>query len=224
MLSSLGAACGTEFEPVRDEMTERFQGTCELDQQGTPGADAVRDLFDRHRERLLRMISFRLDSRILGKVDCEDVLQDAFVETVRRIGDYRQRPSVPVFIWLRQITSQVLIDTHRRYLGAQKRDVNQEVAFCGARWAHGSSAFLAAELADSLTSPSQVAVRKEAISELKAALENLEEIDREVLVLRHLEELSNNEVADLLGIDKYAASKRYVRALKRLRLALPMNE
>lgn len=205
-------------------MTDKFQGTCELGQQRTAGVDAVRDLFDRHRERLLRMIAFRLDSRILAKVDCEDVLQDAFVETVRRIGDYCRRPSVPVFIWLRQITSQVLIDTHRRYLGAQKRDVKQEVAFCGAPWPHGSSAFLAAQLADSLTSPSQVAVRKEAISELKTALENLEEIDREVLVLRHLEELSNNEVADLLGIDKYAASKRYIRALKRLRLAMSMNE
>ena len=89
---------------------------------------AAGDLFRQYRDRLLRMIAFRLDGRLLGKVDCEDVLQDAFVETVRRIGDYRRRPSVPVFIWLRQITAQVLIDTHRRYLGARMRDVNREVS------------------------------------------------------------------------------------------------
>jgi RNA polymerase sigma-70 factor (ECF subfamily) len=205
-------------------MTDTCQGACELGRQSTADADAVRDLFHRYRDRLLRMIAFRLDSRVVGKVDCEDVLQDAFVETVRRIGDYLQRPSVPVFIWLRQITSQVLIDTHRRFLGAQMRDVNRELALCWGGCAGAGSTSLAAQLANSLTSPSQVAVRKETISKVKTALGNLEEADREVLVLRHLEDLSNNEVACLLGIDKCAASKRYIRALKRLRLAMSADQ
>ena len=121
-------------------------------------------------------------------------------------------------------TGQILIDVHRRYLGAQMRDVNQEVALYRAGSAGTSSAFLVAQLADSLTTPSQFAVREEMVLEMRAALETLDPIDREVLVLRHLEELSNNEVAEILGIDKYAASKRYLRALARLRAAMPVYE
>lgn len=181
------------------------------------GDEAVAELFDRYRPRLVRMIVLRLDGRVLGKVDVEDVLQDAYIEAARRIRDYLDRPTVPFFVWLRQIASQVLIDAQRRYLGTKMRDVNREMSLCGWGCASTSSAFLAAELADSLTTPSQRAVRSEMICELKDSLEKLEEIDREVLVLRHLEELSNNEVAEVLGIDKYAASKRYLRALERLR-------
>jgi RNA polymerase sigma-70 factor (ECF subfamily) len=185
---------------------------------------AVAELFDRYRGKLQRMVALRLDSRVLGKVDSEDVLQDAFVEASRRVQDYLDRPSVPFFVWLRQITGQVLIDTHRRYLGAKMRDVNLEVTLHRIGSAGTSSAFLVAQLADSLTSPSQFAVREEAVSELRTALETLGETDREVLVLRHLEELSNNEVAQVLGIDKYAASKRYLRALERLRMAMAVEE
>jgi len=195
----------------------------ELDQLRTRGEEAVAELFGRYRDKLLRMIAFRLDSRIIGKVDGEDILQDAFVETARRIQDYLDQPTVPFFVWLRQITKQVLIDTHRRYLGAKMRDVNQEVALD--QWASASttSSGLIAQLADSLTSPSQFAVREEALWELRTALERMDEIDREVLVLRHLEELSNNEVAQILGIDKYAASKRYLRALERLKGTMPVG-
>ncbi|HUT87904.1 MAG TPA: sigma-70 family RNA polymerase sigma factor [Thermoguttaceae bacterium] len=205
-------------------MTDRFDVTSELGQLRSRGEEAVAELFHRYRQKLLRMIALRLDNRILGKVDSEDVLQDAFVEAARRIQDYLDRPSVPFFVWLRQITSQVLIDTHRRYLGAKMRDVKLEVTLYRAGSAGASSALLVAQLADSLTTPSQFAVREEMISELRTALERLEEIDREVLVLRHLEELSNNEVAEILGIDKYAASKRYLRALERLRSEMPVYE
>lgn len=196
----------------------------ELDQLRSGGERAVAELLDRYRHKLLRMITLRLDGRILGKVDSEDVLQDAFIETARRIQDYLDRPSVPFFVWLRQITSQVLIDTHRRYLGAKMRDANLEVTSYRMGSAATSSAMLVAQLADSLTTPSQCAVREEMLCSLNRALEDLDQIDREVLVLRHLEELSNDEVAQILGIDKYAASKRYLRALKRLRLAMPMEE
>jgi RNA polymerase sigma-70 factor (ECF subfamily) len=183
----------------------------------------VAELFGRYRETLQRMIAFRLDSRIAGKVDGDDILQDAFLESVRRIQDYLDQPSVPFFVWLRQVTAQVLIDTHRRYVDAQKRDVNLEVALERSGSEDTSSSGLIAQLADSLTTPSQCAVRKETIAGLRQALEQLDEIDREVLVLRHLEELSNNEVAQILGIDKHAASKRYLRALARLRGVMSEN-
>jgi RNA polymerase sigma-70 factor (ECF subfamily) len=209
---------------ARREMSDPSRDTTELDQLQRGGEEAVAALFARYREKLLRMVSLRLDGRVAGKVDGEDVLQDAFVEACRRIRDYLERPSVPFFVWLRQITSQVLIDTHRRYLGAQMRDVNLEVTMHRPASAGTSSAFLVAQLADSLTAPSQRAVREEMLCELKAALQRLGEMDREVLVLRHLEELSNNEVAQILGIDKYAASKRYLRALARLRIAMPVYE
>lgn len=204
-------------------MPDGFESSSELYRLRRGGEEAVAELFACYREKLLRMIAFRIDSRIIGKVDGDDILQDAFVETARRIQDYLDQPSVPFFVWLRQITKQVLINTHRRYLGAKMRDVTQEVSLFAAGSTDTSSGGLAAQLADSLTSPSQFAVREEAVAELRAALEELDEIDREVLVLRHLEELSNNEVADILGIDKYAASKRYLRALERLKGTLPVS-
>lgn len=211
------------MESSIDQVTDRLDEAGELRQLRTRGDQAVAEAFDRHRQKLLRMIRVRLDGRIVGKVDSEDILQDAFVETSRRIQDYLDRPAVPFFVWLRQITSQILIDTHRRYLGAKMRDVRQEVTLYREGRTDTSSALLVAHLADSLTTPSQFAVREENVAELAAALEELEEIDREVLVLRHLEELSNNEVAQILGIDKYAASKRYLRALGRLKRAMAVD-
>lgn len=201
-------------------MATGFEEAGELELLRSRGEEAVAELFDRYRERLARMIRFRIDERIVRKVDCEDVLQDAFVESSRRIGDYLGRPSVPFFIWLRQIAGQVLIDTHRRYLGAKMRDVRQEVTLSRAGGEGASSTWFVSQLADSLTTPSQFAVREEAVSELREALDQLDPTDREVLVLRHLEEMSNNEVAQVLGIDKCAASKRYLRALERLRAAM----
>jgi len=205
-------------------MADRFEAPAEVHQLRSRGEEAVAELFHHHREKLLRMVMLRLDTRILGKVDAEDILQDAFMEAARRIQDYLDQPTVPFFVWLRQITCQVLIDVHRRYLGTKMRDVRQEVHLHRMGSAGTSSVFLVAQLADSLTTPSQCAVREEALFELRTVLAEMEEIDREVLVLRHLEELSNNEVAQILGIDKYAASKRYLRALQRLRTAMPVYE
>ncbi len=185
------------------------------------GDQAVAELFAQYRGKLLRTVALRLDTRLLSKVDCDDILQEAFVTAARRIEDYLDRPTVPIFVWLRQITTQVLIDTHRRYLSAKMRDVRQEVTRRRTEGQGSSSPYLVSHLADSLTSPSQCAVRQELLADMRAALEQLGETDREVLILRHLEELSNNEVAAILGIDKYAASKRYLRALTRLRGAMP---
>ena len=197
------------------------QGTELIERLRTGGEEAVAELFARYRDKLLRTVALRLDARLLSKVDCDDILQESYVTAARRIGDYLAQPTVPVFVWLRQITLQVLIDTHRRFFHAQMRDVRQEVSRGRAEGQGVSSVCLVGHLADSLTSPSQCAVRQELLADMRAALDRLSEMDREVLVLRHLEELSNNEVAEILGIDKYAASKRYLRALARLREAMP---
>ncbi len=205
-------------------MVTTSEAASELLRLRTQGEAAVAHLFDQYRARLARMVILRLDARLLGKVDVDDVLQDAFLEANRRLGDFLNQPSVPFFVWLRQLTSQILIDLHRRYLGARMRDVSREVRFD--HWGTGStgSALMLAQLPGSLTSPSQHAVRNEVTEQLRSALDNLGAIDREVLILRHLEELGNNEVAAILGIDKFAASKRYLRALGRLRNAMPVDE
>ena len=201
--------------PLIDEQTE------ELFRLRSGREQAVAELFGHYRGKLQRMIAFRLDRRIVGKVDGDDILQDAYLETVRRIQDYLDRPTVPFFVWLRQITQQILADTHRRYLSTQRRDAHREVVLDAGGSPDTSSSGLIAQLADSLTSPSQCAVREETVAELRDALDRLAATDREVLVLRHLEELTNQEVALVLGIDRFAASKRYLRALERLRNAMP---
>jgi len=187
------------------------------------GKEGLPDLFRQYRSRLLRMIALRLDCRLMAKVDSEDILQEVFIEVGRRLPQYLSRPAVPIFVWLRQLTCQVLIDTHRRFLGTKRRNVHQEVGLYWAELMDAGSASLMAQLADSLTTPSQCVVREEAVAEVRALIERLDQIDREVLFLRHLEELSNKEVAQVLGIDQFAASKRYLRALARLRSMMPVE-
>jgi RNA polymerase sigma-70 factor, ECF subfamily len=190
----------------------------ELEMLKSGNPDLIAEVFSRHRDKLQRMVRFRLDRRLYGRVDTADVLQDVWLETSRRIEDYTSNPAVPFYVWVRQIAYQIIIDLHRRHLGAQKRDVSQEVSI----WKSNcdTSISIAAQLVGNLTSPSHVAMRGERLARLREALDSMDEIDREVLALRHFEELGNNEVADILGIQKTAASNRYVRALKRLKQVL----
>jgi RNA polymerase sigma-70 factor, ECF subfamily len=190
----------------------------ELEMLKSGDADAIAEVFSRHRDKLQRMVRFRLDRRLYGRVDTADVLQDVWLETSRRIEDYTSNPAVPFFVWIRQIAYQTIIDLHRRHLGAQKRNVSQEVSIAKSNC--DTSVSIAAQLAGNLTSPSNVAMRGERLARLREALDSMDEIDREVLALRHFEELSNNEVAEILGIQKTTASNRYVRALKRLKQVL----
>ena len=190
----------------------------ELEILKSGNADSIAEVFSQHRDKLQRMVRFRLDRRLYGRVDTADVLQDVWLETSRRIEDYTSNPAVPFFVWVRQIAYQIIIDLHRRHLGAQKRNVSQEVSVAKSNC--DTSISIAAQLVGSLTSPSHAAIRKERLGSLREALDSMDEIDREVLALRHFEELSNNEVAEILGIQKTAASNRYVRALKRLKQVL----
>jgi RNA polymerase sigma-70 factor (ECF subfamily) len=197
------------------------QETLELVELHARGEAAVAELFARYEEPLRRMIFVRLDKRLCGRVDPADVLQEAYLATSRRVSHYLADPAVPFYIWLRRITLQVLVDLHREHLGAQMRDARQEVSVRHDPFLTSHS--LAARLVANWTSPSQAAIRAEALAELRAALETMEPIDREVLALRHFEELSNNEVAKILGLQKAAASNRYIRALGRLKEVLANN-
>jgi RNA polymerase sigma-70 factor, ECF subfamily len=179
--------------------------------------DALNEIFTRHRDRLRRMVALRLDWRLQARIDASDVIQDAYVEVATRLEEYLRHPALPLFLWLRLVVGERLSKLHRQHLGAQMRDAGREVSLYREALPAASSAALAAQLLGKHTSPSQAAVRAERVLRLQEALNTLDPIDREVLALRHFEELSRSEAAQVLGIEEAAAAKRYIRALKRLR-------
>jgi RNA polymerase sigma-70 factor (ECF subfamily) len=178
---------------------------------------ALNDLFARHRERLVRMVQMRLDWRLQGRVDASDVIQDACLEAARRLPDYLREPRMPLFLWLRFLVGERLLIVHRRHLGAKARDARREVSLYQDALPEASSAALAAQLLGQHTSPSEAAVRAERLLRLQEAINRLDMLDREVLSLRHFEQLSRRETAQVLGIEEAAAAKRYIRALQRLK-------
>ncbi|WP_406698993.1 sigma-70 family RNA polymerase sigma factor [Singulisphaera sp. Ch08] len=181
---------------------------------------ALTELFARYRGRLRLMIKLRLDRRLQGRLDPSDVLQEAYIEVARRAQEYVGKPAMPVFLWLRWITGEKLLALHRRHLGAQIRNAGQEVSLHRGSLPQASSISLAAMLLGQLTSPTHAARRTEMQVRLQDVLNSLDPIDREVLTLRHFEELSNGETAQVLGLSKSAASNRYMRALLRLKESL----
>lgn len=184
---------------------------------GDPGAFG--DLLARHHERLRRMVAMRLDARLRGRIDAEDVIQETCLEATERLPEYLAQPKMPFFLWLRFLAGQRLLLLHRHHLGVQGRDAQREVALQRSR-PDASSISVAHSLIEHRTSPTQAAAREELRARVEEALSGMELIDREVLVLRQFEQLSNEEVALELGIDTSAASKRFLRALRRLRTAL----
>jgi RNA polymerase sigma-70 factor (ECF subfamily) len=172
-----------------------------------------------HRDRLLRMVAFRLDPRLKGRVDATDIVQEAYLEATEHRDDYlRVRPPVPLFLWLRGVVSNKLLEIHRHHLGTHMRDAAREVCVRGSdELGNRTSISLAAQLSGHYTRPSRAAARAEVKDRLEQALDSMDAIDREVLALRHFEQLTNAEAAEVLGIQERAAAKRYVRALKRLK-------
>jgi RNA polymerase sigma-70 factor, ECF subfamily len=181
---------------------------------------ALAELFSRERDRLWRMVQARLDRRLRGRVDPDDVLQEAYLDATRRLSHFANETSLSFFLWLRLIVGQTLVDVHRRHLDAQMRDAGRDVSIARGASPGASSASLAGYLVAHLTSPSQAAMRAEMEAQLREAIDSLDPIDREVLILRHFEELTNGEVAQVLAIQVKAASIRYVRALARLKAIL----
>jgi RNA polymerase sigma-70 factor, ECF subfamily len=182
-------------------------------------------LFVEYRSRLKRMVEYRMDNRLTGRVDASDVLQEAYIDAVRRVGHFVDSDeSVSLYLWLRQITEQSMIDIHRRHLRAKKRDVRRDVSIDRDRSnrANGSGSLL--RLRSNHTSPSLKAIRYEQEAAVDVALTMLSPKDREVIELRHFEELSNSQVAEVLSLSTTAACNRYVRALKRLKDLLEVAE
>jgi RNA polymerase sigma-70 factor, ECF subfamily len=197
------------------ENAEEFLNRLRQDPEGV-----LADEYSQYRDRLWRIVNFRLDRRLLGRVDADDILQEAYLDAATRIEHYLNDPATSFFIWLRTVVGQTLIDVHRRHLGAQKRDVRREVKAKRRVFSASTSFQIADVLLGDLSSPSQAALKEELSAQLHEALESLNEIDREILVLRHFEELSNLEAAEVLEIESKTASMRYFRALTRLRSIL----
>jgi RNA polymerase sigma-70 factor, ECF subfamily len=201
-------------------MTGTTDGHDEFDRGLRHGdAEALAELFSLHRSRLWRTVNFRLGGRLAGRVDPDDVLQESYLAAVQRLEHYGRDASASPFVWLRMVVLQVLIDVHRRHLGTKKRDAGKELPIFG-HYPQATSASMAIRLVGDCTSPSQAAIRGESLDIVERAIAAMDPIDQEILALRHFEELSNNEVAEVLNIQPKAASIRYVRALKRLKEVL----
>jgi RNA polymerase sigma-70 factor, ECF subfamily len=191
-----------------------------LDRVRRGEAAAVEGLLGLHREPLRRMIGLRLDPALAARVDASDVVQDVLLEAHRRLDDYLKRPALPFHLWLRHIAKDHIIDAHRRHRLAQRRSLDREQPLVPARLADHSSFELAGQILDQEPTPASEAVRRELQGRLDAAVAALDEHDREVILMRHGEQLSNQEMAAALGIAEAAASMRYLRAVRRLRAAL----
>lgn len=176
-----------------------------------------------HEARLCRMAAFRLDRRLRGRVDVADVVQEAFLEAADHREDYFRHCAeaapvpVPVFLWLRGVVGNKLLEVHRHHLGTRMRDAAREAVPYFRAAPGATSAALVDQLSGHGTGPGTAAGRAEVTARLHAALDAMDATDREVLALRHFEQLTNGEAAAVLSITERAAAKRYVRALKRLK-------
>lgn len=180
-------------------------------------ADSWRALLQRHHDRLRRMVAVRLDARLQGRVDPSDVLQEAYLDAATQLAEYLRDPKVPFFLWLRSLTGTRLAKVHRFHLGTQARDAGREVSIFRGAMPEASSAALAAQLLGHEPRPSEVVLQTEMKLRLEEALNSMDAADREVLALRHFEQLSTAETAQMLGISEAAAGKRFIRALRRLK-------
>ena len=181
---------------------------------------ALAAIFEQHRPRLRRLVRLRLDHRLRGRLDPSDVLQEAFIDLVRHLPRYGQEPQFPFFLWLRLELGHRLAKIHRMHLGAAMRDADLDVSLFGGGVPAASTDILAEHLAGQFSSVGERAIRDETRTQVRVALEAVTPADREVLAMRHFEELTNGETALTLQISEAASTKRYVRALRRLREAL----
>ncbi len=202
-------------------MTAKSSETNALLRQAAGGdGQVLGSLLARHRDRLRRMIALRLDHRLQGRIDPSDVIQEAYLEVSTRLAEYLRDPSMPFFLWLRFLTGQKLVTLHRHHLGVKMRDAGQEVALYHGSLPQASSAALAARLLGHDLRPSEAAIRAEMKIRVQEALNSMPALEREVLALRHFEQLSRAEIAQVFGISEAAAGKRYIRALERLKQVL----
>jgi len=181
---------------------------------------AIDRLMDRHRQSLHRLVAMRMDKQIARRIDVSDIVQDVLVEANRRLQDYLANPVMSFHLWLRQIAKDRMIDAHRRHRVSAKRSVDREQPLAPSPALEQSTLDLAAQLADGELTPAAAATQREMVVHVQAAIEKLDANDREVIMMRHFELLSNQEVAEALDLSEPAASMRYLRAIKKLRAAL----
>ncbi len=180
-------------------------------------AVAVEELMDRHRNSLRRMIQLRLDQRLLQRMDVSDVIQDVLIEANRRLKDYLTNPVIPFHLWIRQIAKDRIIDAHRRHRVSAKRSIDREQPQPGKGPFDQSTIELANQFRDQALTPAAAATQRELAQQIESAVQMLRDNDREIILMRHYEQLDNQEIAQSLGLTEPAASMRYLRALKRLR-------
>jgi RNA polymerase sigma-70 factor (ECF subfamily) len=191
--------------------------TQELIRSAATGDDAaINALMDRHRGALRQMVQMRMDRAVSARVDASDIVQEILVEASQRLSDYVRNPGLPFHLWLRQLAKDQIIDTYRRHRVAQRRSVDRERSL-DASYADQSSLNLAAQLADAELTPAAATIRRELQQRFLTALSQLDEEDREIMLMRHCEHLGNSEVAAALGLTPPAAGMRYLRAVRRLR-------
>jgi RNA polymerase sigma-70 factor (ECF subfamily) len=201
--------------PLSPEETNRLVASAV---QGN-SADLAR-LLDLHTSRLTRMIALRIDARLSRRVDVDDVVQEVQFQASQHLQAYLRTPELPFYLWLRGVATNILLEVHRRHLGTQMRDARREVPMDWGQSLTASSSALAWHLADTGTSPSNAAMRAELRSRLETIIDRLPPSDKEILALRHFEQLSPTETAQVLRISDKAAGMRYLRALGRLREAV----
>lgn len=186
--------------------------------------DAFGELFAQHQDRLLQIIRFRLDRRLVARLDPEDVLQQVFLDASARIRHYVDNHSGSFFVWLRLVTDQTMANIYRMHLDTQMRDARRDVSINAGKTYETPNGAIAMQLVSKASTPSKVFSFRESVERLEDAISKLKPMDREAIELRHYELLDNKEVAELLGINEKAASIRYVRAIRRLKEVILPSE
>ena len=184
------------------------------------GSTAEGLLWERHRAALRRLIDLNLDRGLRRRVDASDVVQDVLLRASRRLPEYLRDPVIPFHLWLRRIARDQMVDAHRNHRVAGIRSLDREHPIAANAWADRSSIDLASRLRDPSPTPAAAALRRELQARFRIALERLDEEDREIIVLRHFEQLGSGEAAQVLGLSMAAAGMRHLRALRRLRSLL----
>lgn len=182
--------------------------------------DAVNQLLERHRVALRKLIQLRLDRKIARRVDASDVVQDVLLEANERLQEYLADPRMPFHLWLRHLAKDRMIDMHRRHRGAQRRSLDREQSLAAPQFGDCSSFDLAGQLVASELTPAAASIRRELEQRFLIAIEQLDEDDRDILLMRHFEQLGNTETAQALGLSTAAAGMRHLRALRKLRAIL----
>ncbi|MEO2021711.1 MAG: sigma-70 family RNA polymerase sigma factor, partial [Pirellulaceae bacterium] len=181
--------------PEHENTQELLRGVQEGDDE------AVNQLFDRHRAAVRRLVQMRLDQRIRQRVDVSDVVQEVLISANRRLKEYLKSPPMPFHLWIRQITKDRIIDAHRRHRVSAKRSVDRERALVVPAGMNRSTMELAAHLCDGELTPAALATQREMVRRVTEVLSQLNEQESEIIMMRHFEHLSNQEVAQAPPLD-----------------------